>query len=436
MLRITLLVVLALFISSCSKLPNWMGESEAPKLKGERISLLGNAASLKPASELEKVQITLPAPEENTASKPNKSGHPALAEKISVQQKERPAEAAKETYILPAPIIAEGKLFLLDGRANVIALDAGDIRKILWKTALLKEKKKNYSIGGGLAYVAYDKGMIFASTGHKEIIALQASDGKEVWRKPVSNVVRAAPSATNGKVTVITIDNYLYILNEADGSVFTTRAGVAESVGVFGSAAPITERGLLLVPQSSGELLGINAANGQEVWSANLTNRSSSGSFPLNGLTMSPVVHGEAVYAVSNAGGLVALAPTSGIQLWEHEVPEIQAVWAAGDFLYATSQHNAVAAIRAQDGNIKWVTALPEFGDESKQKDKIIASQPVLAGGNIYVALSNGKLAVLSPMDGKIKQMISINEDVTQAPVVASGKLYLLSNEGEVEVLY
>jgi len=431
-IKLFITIFLSIMLVSCSALPAWMGNKEDKKLEGTRVTLLTTTETLRASSELEQHKVTLPETEQNTNSVISNAGHLALAQNITIKQEKHIGQAARKPYALPAPIIAEGKIFTLDGKGTVIATDARDIRKSLWKTQILSVKEKKHTIGGGLAY---DSGTLFASAGYNEIIALQASDGKEIWRKTVSNVVRAAPAVGDGNVSVITLDNHLYVFNKTDGAPLWTHEGTVEPVGILGAAAPVAANGLLLVPQSSGELTAFRAATGQELWSVNLAfTKPSVGSFPLNDIDTSPVIVGNTIYTVSNAGGLFALDAASGNPIWKQEIPDIVSLWSAGDFIYAISIHNEVICVYAPDGRIKWVTKLQEFVKEKKNEGKIIASGPVVAGGNIYVALSNGALIALSPYDGKILNKLPIIDNVTVAPDVALGKLYLFNNDAELQV--
>jgi outer membrane protein assembly factor BamB len=433
MLRITLLILTSLLLASCNSLPAWMGTGDDKKLEGERISLLSSTESLRADNELAATAVTLPPVEQNNDSIVTKAGHRALADRITVQQSDSSGSAAEKLYALPVPLVAEGKLFVIDGKGNLFAHDAADIHKLLWKANILPSKSKSYAIGGGIAYAS---GVLVATSGFNEIVALHAADGKELWRKSLSNVVRAAPLANDGKITLVTIDNHIYVINIADGTILWQREGVAESVGIIGNATPASERGLLVVPQSSGELLAFNSITGQEAWNANLAyNKASMGSFPLNGINVSPVIQGNAVYAVSSSGGLFALDAASGIPLWKKEIPEIQSLWAAGDYVFVVSNHNEVAAIYAADGRIKWVATLPEFIND-KKTERVIASSPVLAGGRLYIALSTGTLAILSPQDGKTLEMLKVNDNVSATPEVALGKLFLFSNDAKIQALY
>ena len=52
-------------LAGCSALPDWFGDSEAPPLPGERISILALEQSLEPDEGIADVTVRLPAATRN-----------------------------------------------------------------------------------------------------------------------------------------------------------------------------------------------------------------------------------------------------------------------------------------------------------------------------------------------------------------------------------
>ena len=71
-------------------------------------------------------------------------------------------------------------------------------------------------LGAGLAL---DNGMLFASTGAGYVVALDAKNGREIWRTRLTSPVRSAPAVYGGRLYVLTSDNKLVALAEDDGRI-------------------------------------------------------------------------------------------------------------------------------------------------------------------------------------------------------------------------
>jgi len=432
---IRIIVITSLFatLSACSSMPDWLGgdSSDDKRLEGKRIALLKGEPVLHADSGLQTQQVALPELVQNDQSVDNKTGDLFLGDNIQLLSEASIGKKTEEDYSLPTPVIAEGKLFVLDGAGNVIASSLSDISKPLWKTSTLSRKTKRYTIGGG---IAYNNGTLLVTAGYEEIIALAAATGQELWRKPVGNIIRSAPAAGNDKVAVLTIDDHLYVFNRINGELLWTHEGIPEAVGVLNNAPPLIASGGVLLPEQSGELTVFNDVTGREIWSANLSYSHMPGSFPLNGLTQSPVITEKNIYVTSVSNGLNSLNPATGEAAWKQAVGDILSIWVGGDYIYAIDIHNELVCINAPDGRVKWLTQLPELSNPKNKDTRIIASGPVLAGGKLYVTLSSGEMTVVSPFDGKVVATLPIEKNVTMAPVVANGRLVVYSNDGKVQM--
>lgn len=421
-----LLWVPALFLASCSMMPDWLGDQPAPKLTGERIAVFKLESTLKPDQAMENTPVTLPPV--GTAEHLQLSGDLTSLTKISI------GDGAGEGYSLgAAPLVAENVIYTLDAKGNVSAYETASGNKQLWRKNIASKKGKLFA-GGGLAYVP---GKLFITSGSDEIVALNSNDGQELWRKAVGNVMRAAPLALSDGLFVITIDNHLYAIDSRDGHIAWTHAGATESIGVFGSASPVFAAGLLVVPYSSGEIYGLNPSNGQEVWTGNLASTvMGSAATSLNDIDVSPVLSNGVIYAAGNTGTLYAISATTSERLWHQELGTIRGIWAAGAFIYVIGGNNEVICLQAKGGEVKWVAALPRYKNETSKEGRIILSGPVLAGEKLLVAASNGLLFALSPQDGKIIHQTSVPEGIMLPPVVASDHLYLLSNAAKLVIVH
>ncbi|MFZ1340137.1 MAG: PQQ-binding-like beta-propeller repeat protein [Paracoccaceae bacterium] len=77
---------------------------------------------------------------------------------------------------------------------------------------------------------------------------------------------------------------------------------------------------------------------------------------------------------------------------------------------------------------------MPYFEAEKVKKRKAITAHygPVLAGGRLWVASSDGKLSGFSPTDGSLVYQTDIPGGAASQPAVAGGVLYVVSGKGQV----
>jgi outer membrane protein assembly factor BamB len=146
------------------------------------------------------VQVLLPAPETNTDwSQPGGNAAKSMGQLALAAQPQRLWQStidggSARDPLTTAPVVAEGKLFVVDVDGNVIAMNA-DTGAKLWSTAVSEgEANRSARFGGG---VSYDSGTVFATDGLGDVIAASAADGKVLWRaKPAARcaVRRRSPT--------------------------------------------------------------------------------------------------------------------------------------------------------------------------------------------------------------------------------------------------
>ena len=77
----------------------------------------------------------------------------------------------------------------------------------------------------------------------------------------------------------------------------------------------------------------------------------------------------------------------------------------------------------------------PAFKDPDDRDGRINYAGPLMAGGRIILASSDGRVLSLDPANGELLDTVDIDAPVSVAPVVADGTLYILSDDGALIAL-
>lgn len=326
-----------------------------------------------------------------------------------------------------APIVVGDRVYALDADTRVTALDAKDGNR-LWQVSLAPDGDPEGGYGGGLALEA---GRLFVTTGFGEVIALDPSNGEEIWRTDVGAPIRGAPAVGQGRVVAVTFDNEVVGLSMQDGSETWRHVGVAEGTGVLGGAAPAIDGTLVVAPYSSGDVVALRVDTGRVAWAETLA---SVGQAPtlvsMADIDADPVIDRDVVIAASSGGRLAVLETRTGTPIWERPLSTIEMPWVAGNEVFVVTRSAELAALRRRDGRAFWVTQLPRYEDEEDREDPILWSGPVLAGDRLLLASTDGRLVSVSPYDGAIQGEVEVGAPVRVAPVVAQETVYVLRDDG------
>ncbi|MGB8275849.1 MAG: PQQ-binding-like beta-propeller repeat protein [Alphaproteobacteria bacterium] len=411
-------------------------EDRKTPLPGERIPVLLHESQIIPEADLAQIPVALPRPVLNSAwpeaggSPSHVMEHVALPDTLKkVWSADIGSGASADKALIPAPVVADGKVFAMDTDYDVTAYDA-ETGKRLWSKDVTSADEDDSAIGGG---IAFGDGRLYVTTGFAQVIALKADSGDEAWRQSLVGPSRAPPAFAGGRVYAVTIDNQIFALDGATGRKLWSHAGVAEVAGLLGGAAPAFDAGVVIVPYSSGEIYALQASNGRVTWSDNLgPARRGDIASQITDIRGLPIIDGNRVYAISHGGRMVAIDLKSGQRVWDKTLGGVQTPWVAGDYIYVLTIDAELVCLNRADGRIRWVSSLRRYRDTQSKSDPIFWNGPVLAGDRLIVTNTRSEALSISPYTGELVGKISLPGPASLAPVVANQTLYFLTDNAEL----
>ena len=431
-------LALLLALGACG-FDDFFGEEEAPPLPGQRIAILAFERGLRPDPSIADLAVRLPEPYVNTDwAQPGGSAAHAMYH-LSLSANPRRVWSAdvgegsgSVAQILAQPLVVGDLVYAMDARSLVSAFSTSGGRRA-WRVDLEDDDEDDGFFGGG---IAYDNGKVFVATGFAKVFALNASSGDVVWEHKAPAPMRSAPVVSDGRVFVVTFDNQLIVLDAESGERLWNHVGVQETAGLLGSASPAVAGNTVVVPYSSGEVLGMVTDSGRVLWSENLSAiRRIDPLADIAQIRGLPVIDRGLVLAVSHAGRMLAIDLRQGVRAWQAELGGVEMPWPAGDFVYVLTKDSQLVCLRRRDGRIRWVQPLPRFVDPDDPDEPIRWKGPVLAGDRLVVAGSHGEVLSISPYDGKPLGFFDLGDGVAVPPVVANNALYLLTHGGQLVAL-
>jgi outer membrane protein assembly factor BamB len=442
--RVALGLAVAVGLSACSgfnvpKVPGFgphQKHASARVAPGQRIPVLPSDQSLTPAPALKGVDFALPPPQ-RMADWPVPGGNLAQAvdhvdagaELKVAWRRKIGAGISKFTHIMAPPIVGDGHIFTLDGKARVTALDAVSGRE-LWTTDLSNKKGMDReAFGGG---IAYGDGMIFMSSGYRFVAALDAGTGHVIWKIPTSSPVHGAPTVADGKVFVIDVVDQLQVYDEKTGASVWTYQPLEEPARMLIASSPAVSGEEVVAPFASGELVALSTANGTDLWTdvLSLTNRNNALS-EIRDISGRPAIYRGAVYAGSHSGVMTAVDLRTGATAWSLPLAMISSPWPAGDVVYAISETGDVVCAARDSGQIYWIRRLNE---PLRKKFRSNWSGPILASNRLLLVSDKGVILALDPHTGKDLKTVKLGprDGAFMSPIATGGLLYILADDGEL----
>ncbi|WP_371169745.1 PQQ-like beta-propeller repeat protein [Aliiroseovarius sp. 2305UL8-7] len=359
---------------------------------------------------------------------PALSGSPKLRFAVSIGKGND-----RKHRITADPVVADGRVFTLDSRAQVVATSTSG--QTLWSRDLTPASdNSDDASGGGLAYA---NGTVFVTSGFGYVSALDAATGKIKWQQKMDASGSGAPSVSGGLVYVVSRDNSAWTIDANTGRVKWRLSGIPSQDGVVGVSSPAVTNRLAILPFASGEIIAALKKGGARVWSSSISGeRAGRGYSLVTDITGEPVVKDGVIYTGNPVGRTVAIN-MSGERLWTAKEGAVSTVWVTGGSVFLVSDQNELVRLDAKTGERIWGKKLPFYTQSKSRKRKAVYTNfgPVLAGGKLWVASSDGVMRGFSPADGALVGQVAIPGGAATRPVVVNGTAYLVSRDGKLLAL-
>ncbi len=246
---------------------------------------------------------------------------------------------------------------------------------------------------------------IYAADGYGMVVALDRFTGRRVWTTAVGE--------PDGRPL-------LKVWDRRDPSFLTGGVGAGD--------------GKILVGTTRGDVVALDAADGSEMWRAQLSSE----------VLSPPAAEDGVVMAQTNDGRLVALEGADGATRWsyDNQVPLLTLRGTAtpvllGGFVFAGFGDGRVAALSTQTGAPIWAhrLVLPQGRTELDRLVDVDGTPLVVPERSIMYAVNyQGRLKALSPQDGRVfwERPASSHLDLAEG----YGQLYLVSDEDVVTAIH
>ena len=330
------------------------------------------------------------------------------------------------------PVVSNGVIYTLDALASVTATSLSGAR--LWSVNLTPGSDGALDASGGGVAVA--GGRVFVTTGFGEVVMLDAASGGEIWTQDLDAPGVSAPTVFGDLAYIVGRDGTGWAL-EADSGRIRWQLTATPALGVFaGGAGVAADSNIAIFPFPSGEVIATFPEGGLQRWSTVVSGaRSGSAAATISDIAGDPVIRGNDVYIGSFAGQIVKLDVSNGDRIWTAQEGAISPVWPVGNAVFALNDLNELVRLNDSDGTPVWKVQLPgllEAGFFGGSNEVVAHYGPVLAGGRLIVASSDGLIRQFDPVSGALVGSIPIEGGAATNPVVAGQTLYVVSKTGQL----
>ncbi|MGQ1788045.1 outer membrane protein assembly factor BamB family protein [Saccharicrinis sp. GN24d3] len=273
----------------------------------------------------------------------------------------------------------------------------------------------------------------------RELFCYDLNTGKNLWTFNVTGIsgspnqvpettddtgLASASVATNGKQVCAVFGTGDLVCTDMDGNkLWAKNLGVPDNHYGYASSLLIFDNKLFIQYDNNDvqKVMALNPASGDVIWSKDRNERITWSS-PM----IADVNNGHQLVLMGNPG-ITGYDPASGDQLWRVEclMGEVGASACSMDgVIFGASEYAKMVAINGTDGSVLWESMdyLPEV------------ASPVATKTNLFIATSYGVVASFDPKTGELKKEHETNAEFYSSPILAEGKMYIISNDGTMHI--
>jgi outer membrane protein assembly factor BamB len=439
--------------STVNRFNPFKGKGPPPETaEGERISIVADDQKLEPAEALKGVDFALP-PTQPVADWPLPGDDPQQVVPnaegpagLSIAWRRGFGKGSKEgSQVTAPPVEAAGKVFVMDGVADVVAVDARS-GQVVWRTNIRPTDNKRDKEGccGG---VAFADGKVFATSGFREVVQLDAASGKLGWRTRVEEPIHGAPTVVGGRVFAVALDNTLMTFDAATGAPGWTYQALSEPARILRSSTPAVEGDTVVAAFGSGELVALRTSNGNDLWNEALSRASRTSALSeIRDIAGRPVIYNGDVFAVSHSGVFASTDLRTGQPRWTLPIVGITTPLPASDVVYVVAKDGKLVCVARESGQVYWIKDLNaglvltkkrgwSMGMLSKTVAKPTWTSPILVNGKLVMGGSNGQVIQVNAKTGDVEKRVEVGEPVDLAPIVAGGMIYVVTDNAQLIAL-
>jgi len=339
----------------------------------------------------------------------------------------------RRARLTATPVAENGRIFTMDSAGQISAVASSG--EVLWTVDLTPGRDRaDQAHGGALALGA---GRLYVTSGFGQVTALDPATGDTIWTQRVQAAATGVPTYYDGLVYAVAGDTTAWAIEADSGRVRWQLDGVSDLNNVSGGPAPAVTDQRVIFAFGNGMVQAAFRQGGLRLWSSLLASkRAGMAIASVDDITGGPVVRGNTVYAGNYSGSVSAMSLGSGERLWTATMGAADAAWPTADSVYLISDLAQLVRLDAQSGETIWRADLPGYVPTrrpQRKRDSFYASYgPIMAGGRLIVASSDGVIRQFDPRDGSLTGTLEVPGGATTRPIVANGTLYVVSTKGEL----
>ena len=276
-------------------------------------------------------------------------------------------DGEERRWLRQHPSFANGRVYATDDEGNLVALDASTGKELWSANAVSFERSgsalkfwKRSAIEAGLTgSPGVGDGLVVVGGRNGEVVAFSET-GEKKWSTKVTSEVLSAPLVQNGLVIVRSNDGRVFGLDSGGQRKWVFDRGLP-TLSVRGNASPIGADGIVYIGYDDGTLVALRAQDGGKLWEQIIAEPEGRTELArMADIDGELLLDGGILYVVSYHDKVMALSVATGQPIWTHDVGGWSGAAVASNALLLTDRSGNIWALDRNTGDSLWKQNLLE----------------------------------------------------------------------------
>jgi outer membrane protein assembly factor BamB len=306
------------------------------------------------------------------------------------------------------PALDSSAVYASNAAGEILKLDATNGRQV-WRVNVGEPISGGVGLGAGIILVGSNKGNVHAYD----------AAGKSLWKAKVSSEILSVPRYFDGMVIVRAGDNHIFGLDATDGSRKWVYERISPALTLRSSVGIVVDGGAVYAGFAGGKLVAIRADNGKLLWEATVAQPKGVTEIErIADITSLPVVDGPLVYAVAYQGKIAAIDRTNGRVIWNRDISSYSGLNVEDTKIFISHTLGAVYSIDYETGKTFW-----RQGALANRR----LTTPLPMGSVIAVGDLEGYVHFLTRDEGNFAARIKLDSNAVMSLVPGSNTKQLIA---------
>ena len=306
------------------------------------------------------------------------------------------------------PALDSSAIYANNAAGDIVKLDASNGRQV-WRINVGEPISGGIGIGAGILMVGSKTGNVHALD----------SAGKLLWKSKVSSEILSVPRYFDGMVIVRTGDNHIFGLDATDGSRKWVYERATPALSLRSSVGIVVDGGAVYAGFAGGKMVAIRADNGKLLWEATIAQPKGVTEIErIADITSLPVIDGPVVYAVAYQGRVAAVDRRSGKVVWNRDISSYSGMNAEDGKIFVSHALGSVYSLDYETGKTFWRQA-------GLLNRRLTAPLPM--GSVIAVGDLEGYLHFLTRDEGSFAARIKLDSNAVMSLIAGTNSKQLIA---------